>query len=62
MAKKSYFNKTNSLQVVYDEAMNKYELVPNGTVELEEDVAKRFFGVLAQVQAKSVATKAADAK
>lgn len=59
MAKKTFVNKTKSLQVVYDEGMNKYELVPNGTVELEEDVAKRFFGVLAPVQAKAAK---ADAK
>lgn len=41
MAIKQYSNKTNMMQVVYDRGGNKYEVVPNGTVNGEEsDFAK----------------------
>lgn len=35
-------NKTDMLQVVYDEGGNKYEVVPGGTVELDEKHAARY--------------------
>lgn len=46
MAKKTFMNKTDRMQVVYDESITKYEVVPGGTVELEGDVGERYGGVL----------------
>lgn len=39
---KLYENKTEFLQVVYDRGGNKYEVVPNGTVEGEEEDFKKY--------------------
>ena len=46
MARKRFRNKTKYLQLVYDEQGEKREIVPNGTVILEESWGRRFAGVL----------------
>jgi len=46
MARKRFRNKTDELQLIYDEYGNKYELVPRGTVILEESWGKRYSRVL----------------
>jgi len=46
MARKRFRNKTNRLQLVYDEHGEKREIVPGGTVILEESWGRRFARVL----------------
>ena len=36
MAKKLYVNKTKIVQGVYDENMTKYDVIPEGTIEMDE--------------------------
>lgn len=42
MARKRYVNKSDLLQVLYDERGTKREIVPNGTIILDEKTAMRF--------------------
>lgn len=46
MAKKRFKNKTKKLQVIYDDSGERREIVPNGTIVLEEDWGRRFGRVL----------------
>ena len=48
MAVKTYVNKTETLQVVYDQDMTKYSVVPNGTVDLDEKQGAKY-GCLAEL-------------
>lgn len=54
MARKRFRNKTDQLQVIYDETGLKREIVPNGTILLEEKWGRKFHRVLEAV----VVTKA----
>jgi len=47
--RKRYRNKTETLQVIYDEKGERREIVPNGTIILEEKWAKKFRRVLEPV-------------
>ena len=46
MARKRYKNKTDVLQVVYDEQGSKRQIVPGGTIIMEEKWAGRYHRVL----------------
>jgi hypothetical protein len=46
MARKRFKNVSGKLQVVYDEAGDKREVVPNGTIIMEEQWGMRFNRVL----------------
>jgi len=61
MAIKLYRNKTNVLQTVYDGDMQKFTIVPSGTVQLEEKIGAKY-GCLQEVVAKKTnkADKAPD--
>ena len=50
--KKRFKNITNSLQVIYDEAGNKRELVPKGTIMLEEAWGLKYYRVLEMLRTK----------
>ena len=52
MARKRFKNRTDKLQIIYDEQGVKREIVPNGTIILEENWGKRFSKVLAPVDKK----------
>jgi pyruvate/oxaloacetate carboxyltransferase len=49
MARKRYRNKTDVLQIVYDEQGVKREVVPDGTIIMEDSWAKRYHRVLEEV-------------
>lgn len=49
MARKRFKNVSNKLQVLYDETGNKREIVPNGTIILEETWGRKFNQFLAVV-------------
>jgi len=42
MANKLYENHTNMLQVVYDDSMEPYKVVPQGTVTLDEKSGDKY--------------------
>ena len=46
MARKRFKNVSGKLQVVYDEVGDKREVVPNGTIIMEEQWGMRFNRVL----------------
>lgn len=50
--RKRYRNKTEKLQLVYDEYGVKREVPPNGTVLLDPKLGSRFSGILEEVLAK----------
>ena len=52
MARKRFKNITTKLQVIYDETGDKKEVVPGGTIILDEDWGRKFARVLAPVEAK----------
>lgn len=62
MARKRFKNKTKRLQLIYDERGERREIVPNGTIILEEDWGKRFGKVLEIVEAKKGATAKGNAE
>jgi len=51
-ARKRFKNITTRLQVIYDESGDKKEVVPGGTIILDEAWGRRFARVLAPVEAK----------
>lgn len=55
MARKRYRNKTDVLQIVYDEQGTKREVVPDGTIIMEDSWAKRYHRVLEEVPTVSKA-------
>lgn len=62
--KERYLNRTNGLQIVYDETGVKRELVPGGSIFMSPEWAKRFKclrradqAVQAKVEAKGTAKK-----
>ena len=57
MARKRFKNKTDRLQLVYDEQGIKREIVPNGTIILEEKWGERFSRVLELVPTKKAPKK-----
>lgn len=59
MARKRFRNKTKYLQLVYDEHGERREIVPGGTVILEEAWGRRFGKVLELVETgkKAVSTE-----
>lgn len=50
MARKRFRNKTDRIQLIYDESGNKRELIPKGTVVLEEKWGRRYSRILELVQ------------
>jgi len=50
MARKRFRNKTNRIQVVYNESGDRREIVPEGTIILEESWGRRFNRVLEMVE------------
>ena len=50
--RKRFRNKTDKLQVVYDETGAKREIVPEGTVILDAKLGLRYSRVLEEVPAK----------
>ena len=57
MAKVRFVNITDTIQVVYDEGMNKYEVVPGGTVMGDEAVFGNY-GCLRKESENKTAKKA----
>ena len=53
-ARKRFKNITNRLQVIYDETGDKKEVVPGGTIILDEAWGRKFARVLAPVEAKRI--------
>ena len=51
-ARKRFKNITTRLQVIYDESGDKKEVVPGGTIILDEAWGRRFARVLAPIEAK----------
>jgi hypothetical protein len=51
-ARKRFKNITTRLQVIYDETGDKKEVVPGGTIILDEAWGRKFARVLAPVEAK----------
>jgi len=51
-ARKRFKNITTKLQVIYDETGDKKEVVPGGTIILDEAWGRKFARVLAPVEAK----------
>ena len=51
-ARKRFKNITTRLQVIYDETGDKKEVVPGGTIILDEAWGRKFSRVLAPVEAK----------
>lgn len=63
MARKRFRNKTAYLQLVYDEHGERREIVPNGTIILEESWGRRFGRVLELVEPeKKTSAKATEKK
>lgn len=53
-ARKRFKNITTKLQVIYDETGDKKEVVPGGTIILDEAWGRKFARVLAPVEAKRI--------
>ena len=62
MSKVLYENKTQIIQVIYNEEGEKREVIPGGTVELEKAHGDRLLNVLAPVQLAEKAPAKADKK
>jgi len=52
MAKVRFVNITDTVQVVYDEGMNKYEVIPGGSVVGEEGVFNNLGCLRKEVEVK----------
>lgn len=60
--RKRFKNVSDSLQVIYDESGNKREIVPGGTIILEENWGQKFARFLVVVEAPRKETKKEDDK
>lgn len=52
MARKRFKNVSKKLQVIYDDAGNKREIVPGGTIIVDEKLGRKFHRFLEIVEKK----------